>query len=70
MDLTRRLRGKRVAHVATNGHVLSIRMEDGSEVNVAWVNDNGIPIKGKPVVESHGARLIARGMQDLIRIPH
>lgn len=69
MDLTKRLRGKRVAYAATNGHILSIRLEDGSEVNVTWVDDNGRQIKGRPVVESHGVRTLFRGIQDLIFAP-
>lgn len=69
MDLTRQMRGKEVAHVATNGHVLSIRMHDGAEINVAWVDDNGVPIKGKPVVQSNGWRLRAEGIRDLILHP-
>lgn len=66
MDLTRLLRGKTIAALMSNGHVLSIRCSDNSEINVAWVDGNGVPIKGKPVVESRGGRLQARGVQELM----
>ena len=69
MDLTLRLRGKRVAAVMTNGHLLNICTEDGAELTIAWVDDNGVPIKGKPVVAQHGVRLKMRGLQDLINLP-
>ena len=65
MDLTHRLRGRRVAACFTNGHVLSIRLEDGSEVNVAWLDDNGVPLKGKPALQSSGGRLRAEGIREL-----
>lgn len=66
MDLTRRLRGKQVACVMTNGHVLAIRTEDGAEIRVVWVDDNGDVIKGRPLVEGVGVRLRAEGMRDII----
>lgn len=69
MDLTRRLRGKTIAAVLTNGHVLQIRTEDGAEINLVWLDDNGVPMMGKPTVAQHGVRLIARGLQDLIHYP-
>lgn len=69
MDLTIRLRGKRIAEVLTNGHALKIVTDDGAEVNVIWVNDNGEAINGKPVVAQHGLRLQARGVRDLIHVP-
>jgi hypothetical protein len=69
MDITSRLRGKTVAEVSTNGHMLCIRTADGSELTVAWVNGEGVPIKGKPVVSQSGARLLARGVRDLMYFP-
>lgn len=69
MDLTARLRGKRIAEVLTNGHVLKIVTDDNVEINVVWVDGNGEPMKGKPVVAQHGPRLVARGAQDLIHVP-
>jgi hypothetical protein len=69
VDLTQRLRGRQVAAVMTNGNVLAIRCEDGSEILVAWVDENGDPIKGRPVVTGRGLRLRAEGMQDIIASP-
>jgi hypothetical protein len=69
-DLTRLLRGKRVAHAMTNGSALAIQLEDGSEILVAWVNeDTGEPIKGRPVVQSRGYRMRASGLRELIALP-
>lgn len=67
--LTYRLIGKRVAQVATNGHVLRITSADGVDLDVVWVDDNGVPIKGRPAVLNHGPRLLAQGLQDLIHHP-
>lgn len=69
MDLTRQLKGKQVACVVTNGHVLVIQMQDGSEIAVRWVDDNGDTLKGLPVVQSRGFRMRAEGMRDLIHLP-
>lgn len=66
MDLTQRLRGHQVAAVMTNGHVLSIRTESGAEINVVWVDDNGEPIKGRPVVQSRGVRMKVEGFQEIV----
>lgn len=69
MDLTLRMSGKRVAQVMANGHVLSIRMHDGSEINVIWVSDKGEVQKGMPVLLNSGVRLIARDVNELINTP-
>lgn len=69
MDLTRQLRGNVVAEVCTNGHVLSIRLANGAEINVAWVDDNGQAIKGRPVVQSRGLRMKAEGFKDILSHP-
>lgn len=66
MQITQRLLGKQIAEVMTNGHVLSIRTADGSHVDIAWVDDNGKPIKGQPVLRSRGIILKAEGMRELI----
>lgn len=68
MDLTRLLRGKTVACVVTNGHVLSIRCTDNTELNVAWVDGNGIELMGRPVVHTRGGRLRAEGIRDLMHL--
>lgn len=67
MDLTERLRGHQVAAVMTNGHVLSIRTESGAEINIAWVDENGVAIKGRPVIQSRGVRLRADGLREAIQ---
>ena len=67
--LTTRLLNKRVAAVLSNGNVLQIRATDGSEIDIAWLDDNGLPIKGRPALYTAGARLIARGMRDIINSP-
>lgn len=64
--LTNRLRGKKIAAVMSNGHVLAIQCEDGSEIRVAWVDGNGNVLKGMPIVEGVGVRLKANGMQEII----
>lgn len=69
MDITARLRGKRIAAVMTNGNTLRITADDGTEIDVVWADDNGRPLKGKPVIVNHGLRLVARGLQDLIHLP-
>ena len=69
-DLTRLLRGKRVAACLTNGHVLSIQLEDGAEILVAWVDDHGEPIKGRPVLQARGWRMRADGLRELIPAPN
>ncbi len=66
MDLTHRMRGKQIAAVMTNGHTLSIRLEDGSELNVQWVDDNGKALKGLPVIQALGLRLKCAGFRDLM----
>lgn len=68
-ELTLRVAGKRVAAVLTNGHVLQLRMHDGSEIDIAWVDGEGRPLKGKPVLLSGGVRLLARGIRDLMHLP-
>lgn len=69
MDITARLRGKRVAAATTNGNVLRITTEDGAELEIVWLGDDGRPVKGRPAVLNHGFRLAARGLQDLIHYP-
>jgi hypothetical protein len=69
MDITRRLRGKQVAEVTTNGNVLRITTKDGDDIDIVWLDDNGAPIKGKPAARKHGPRIICRGMADLIHYP-
>lgn len=66
MDLTRRLRGEQIAGVLSNGHILVLQTASGAEIQVAWVDDNGEPIKGKPVIRGVGVRLRAEGMREIM----
>jgi len=69
MDLTRRLRGKTLAAVMTNGHILQLRAADGAEIDICWVDEHGRAIKGKPVCVRHGVRIVTPGLHDLINLP-
>lgn len=69
-DLTRQLQGKEIVGVYANGITLLVRTRDGAEIAVQWVNENGDPIKGRPVVSKKGFRLNARGLNDLIYLPN
>lgn len=69
MDITARLRGKVVAEVTTNGHLLCIRTQDGAELTLAWLDGEGVPIKGKPAVAQSGVKLRARGLHELMYFP-
>jgi len=69
IDITSRIVGKRVAAVLSNGHVLQIRTECGAELSLVWLDDNGVPLKGRPVIAESGVRLQARGIRDLIHMP-
>lgn len=65
MDITKQLRGKQVEYVATNGHMLVIRCTDGRELQIQWVDDNGNPIKGKPVLRRAGLNIITRQVKEI-----
>ena len=67
MDITARLRGKRIAAVTTNGHLIRVTCEDNSEIDIAWVDDNGRPLKGRPMIGNYGVRLHAAGIKDICR---
>jgi len=66
VNITLRLGGKKVREALTNGHTFVLVMDDGSEAVVVWVDDNGLPIKGKPLLLSTGARMRARGLNELL----
>lgn len=69
MDLTARLRGKTVAALFTNGHLLIVKATDGTEVHIAWADGEGRALKGLPVCVQHGVRLHVPGLHDLIHHP-
>lgn len=66
MSITLRFYNKKLREAMTNGIELVLVMDDGSEAHVMWVDDNGTPIKGKPILWSTGVRMKARGVQELI----
>jgi hypothetical protein len=49
-SLHHQLAGQEIDYVATNGHILVLRTTTGKELRVAWVNENGEAIKGKPAL--------------------
>lgn len=69
MDIHKRLAGKRIAEVLHNGTVLNIRTHDGEDVMIAWVDDNGCPLKGRPVVAQSGARINVSSLHELANLP-
>lgn len=70
-DITRLLRGKRFAYAVKNNTSLRLRTEDGSEIEIQWVDANGLPVKGEPVVRAFGPRLLAgAGVKDLLSYPN
>ena len=54
------LSGQEIDYVVTNGTCLVIRTTTGKEVHVAWVNDNGEPISGKPAIRFAGVNIHAK----------
>lgn len=56
-ELGRRVIGKVLAEISTNGEVLRITCSDGTDVGVVWVDDGGNILKGKPLLVQHGIRL-------------
>lgn len=66
MKITQALQGKLVACVASNGTALSIRCHDRSEINIEWVDDNGVSVKGTPVIKSTGFRMRMSGLSALV----
>jgi hypothetical protein len=66
MDITRSLKGRKVECVLTNGSMLAIRCADGKELQIQWVDDNGQPINGKPVLRMAGTHIIARSAHEIL----
>ncbi len=69
MNINIRLSGKRVAEVLANGKVLNIRTHEGDEVMIAWVDENGKPVQGRPVLVQSGARIVGSALKDLANLP-
>ena len=67
MDITARLRGKKIAAITTNGRMLRITCDDNSEMDVMWVDDNARPVRGRPLIGNFGVRLVAEGIRDIMK---
>ena len=67
MDISARLRGKKLADIICNGHLLKICTDDGAEITLGWLDDNGKLIKGKPAIVTTGVRIHAPGIAQLQR---
>lgn len=67
MDLTKRLRGKTVAEVSTDGRVLRITTTSNEMIDIAWLSDGAQFKKGFPICVRHGVKISAEGFVDLIR---
>ncbi len=50
----------------SNGHVLVIKTAEGAEIRVAWVDDNGAIVKGRPLIQGVGFRLRAENMREIV----
>ena len=46
--------GKVIADVWKSDRCLIIRTTDGCEIKVAWVDDEGRPVSGRPAISSFG----------------
>lgn len=66
MDLTKRLRGKTVAEVSTDGRVLRIVTTSNEMIDIAWLTDGAMFKKGFPICVRHGVKVDARGFVELI----
>jgi hypothetical protein len=59
MEITRQLAGRKVRAVGKYNDALVIMCDDGYEVQVAWVDENGKPVKGQPMVMFAGKKVVA-----------
>lgn len=69
MDIHKRLQGKTIAEVLHNGMVLNIRTKEGDDLMIAWVDENGKPLKGRPVVAQSGVRIKVASLHELANLP-
>lgn len=68
-DLTRQLQGREIAELRANGTTLLIKTKCGTDVTVKWVDQNGVAIKGQPIIASKGFRLDCRRFGELVYGP-
>ena len=66
-DISMRMAGKTIESVMKSNEVLLLRCEDGTEMQIAWLDDNGRPVKGTPKIIWFGRHVRAKtarlGMQ-------
>lgn len=60
MEISDRLSGRQVEYVLRSENVIAIHCSDGFELRIAWVGEDGQPVKGTPRVVFAG-RAIRRG---------
>jgi len=58
--LSQLLAGHVVKEVLKNNEVLIIKVENGDEIRVAWVDENGKPVKGTPAIAFYGRNIVPR----------
>ena len=54
--------GKSITRVTKAGTHMSIELSDGHEYVIAWVDDNGVAIKGEPVLARINGRAALGGI--------
>lgn len=52
------LSGKTVANVHKDGHYLIIETACGHVIKIGWRTDDGQAMKGEPMIESQGVRIV------------
>lgn len=58
--LSNLLYGKQLAEVLKTDQLLVIKCRNGDEIRVAWVNENGEPVKGRPAIAFFGREIVPR----------
>ncbi len=59
-SMTMRMTGKPIHSIMKSNERLMIRAENGDELHVAWVDENGKPVKGRPIIVWYGRRVLAK----------
>ncbi len=59
-SLSMLMSGKVHGEVWTNGHMLVIELQDGHCIEVAWVNNEGKPVDGRPAINFAGKKVRPR----------
>lgn len=58
--LSHLLHGKELAEVLKTEELLVIKCMNGDEIRIAWVDENGRPVKGKPAIAFFGRDIVPR----------